>query len=88
MQLNASHVDAQEGPPFARQPQKGGPGSSPCWKLHHSWGGSDAGSGSTKLALNRKGARAPSPGSSDGGVGCVVGIQSLVPKWVWTRSQV
>lgn len=32
MQLNASHVDAQKGPPFARQLQKGGPGSSPCWK--------------------------------------------------------
>lgn len=39
MQLNASRVDAQEGPPFARQIQKGGPGSSPCWKPHHSWGG-------------------------------------------------
>lgn len=32
MQLNASHVDAQKGPPFTRQLQKGGPGSSPCWK--------------------------------------------------------
>lgn len=77
-----------EGSSFHKTAPERRPGSSPCWKPHHSWGGWRCRQWQHQLALNQKGVRAPSPGPTDGAVGCALGIQSLVPKWVLTRSKV
>lgn len=79
MQLNASHVAAQEGSSFLKTVPERRPREQSMLEAPPGWGGWGGRQRQHQLALNWKGVGAPSQASSDGGAGCSVSIQDPVP---------